>query len=76
MNIAAGLGYEFNLDEDLSAGISANPSQVLFAHLYAMPVDLSTTGSYRAIYNAKLNVRFYDLKNPGESYFARIDQLN
>jgi hypothetical protein len=26
MNIAAGLGYEFNLDEDLSAAFNTNPT--------------------------------------------------
>ncbi len=45
-NIAKCLGYDANLDDDLSAAVNANPAVVLWGHLLvdALPLATNTVG--------------------------------
>jgi hypothetical protein len=68
-NVASILGYRENVDEDLSALVSTNPTQVLYGHLLA---DSLVAGSPNVGIWAEFEIfaDLYDLKNPGLSLTA------
>ncbi len=66
-NIAGVLGYNANIDDDLSAAYNANPSQVAFGHFGIDTIPTGQTPTVKVLVEACMYAEIYDLKNPGAS---------
>lgn len=74
-NVASVLGYSVNVDEDLAALTTANPTQTAFLHIFCDSVPVGGTANMYMLVHIKFYATLFDLKSIGESVFKKVDDI-